>query len=363
MDWAVMKRFLVIFFIFALLFRVHGEELLNPKFVFLFIGDGMGATHAVMTQAHLQQQDTFAKVDFLEFPVQLPTATRAADKSITDSAAGASAIACGVKSNKGALGVDSEGKSVESIAEHAKKKKRKIGMISSTNLNNPTIAAFCSHTDQKRANYLLGMDLINAGFDFLAGGVFLNYISTDKRNLYDFAEENGYTILRNLRQINELNITEGEKILATVPRRMEYNRHPRYGNVTLAELVQYGIDFLMNEDGFLIVVEGGLIGINSHANQTNAVIGEMMEFCNAVNVAYEFVKRYPQNSLIIVTGDQEIGDLQTMDNRNFYWKSYGSTAKNVTTYISGANQEYFIPKDQEKIDNTDIGKKLKEMIQ
>ena len=119
----------------------------------------------------------------------------------------------------------------------------------------------------------------------------------------------------------------------------------------------------MNEDGFLIVVEGGLIGINSHANQTNAVIGEMMEFCNAVNVAYEFVKRYPQNSLIIVTGDQEIGDLQTMDNRNFYWKSYGSTAKNVTTYISGANQEYFIPKDQEKIDNTDIGKKLKEMIQ
>lgn len=366
-----MKHFFAIFILFVLFFAVRGEdveesstgELLNPKFVFLFIGDGMGSVHPIMSQIKLQEQDVFLGIDFLKFPVQLPTVTRSADKVVTDSAAGATAIACGVKTNNGYLGLDAEGKAVESIVEYAKRKNRKVGIISSTNINSATPAAFFSHSNIKVGSYSLGAELIKSNFDLIAGGVLLNHSIPNKKRLYDLAEESGYTVIRALKQINELNIAEGEKILATVPKKMEYNRHPRYGNVTLAQLVQFGIDFLMNENGFVMVIEGGLIEVNSHANQTNAVVGEIAEFNDAVKVAYDFAKMYPKSALVIVTADHETGDLQTMDNKNFYWKSYGNTAKDITTYIFGANQEYFIPETDTQFHNSDIGKKLKEMIQ
>ncbi len=365
------KKLLTILIAFCMVVILHSEDLdfaepveeaTVPKYIFVFIGNGMGKNHPIMTQYRMQQQDSFAKVDFLEFPVQLHTKTHSANKEITDAAAGATAIACGVKTNNGFIGLDSDGNVVENIAELAKKNNRKVGLISSSNLNNVTLAAFFSHTKMQKDYYTLGYNLIKADYDFIAGGVLLNHTIANKKRLYDLAEEQGYTILRNLKNINELNIAEGEKILATVPRRMEYNRHPRYGDVALAELVQFGIDFLMNENGFVMVVESGLIGINSHANQSNAVIGEMEEFNEAVNVAYEFVKHFPSNSLIIVTGDRDTGELQTMDNRNFYWKSYGNSSRDVISYIYGFKQEVFAAEGQDRIENSDIGLKLKEFL-
>lgn len=365
-----MRKLSVFLILINLICCVVGEEgfvasieKLTPKFIFLFIGDGMGETHPLLAQHTMQQEDSFAKINFLEFPIQLKTRVHSADKAIPDSAAGATAIACGVKTNNGNIGVDAEGNAVESIVELAKKRNRKVGFISSTNINNHTIAAFTSHYVKPQGFYAFGIDMINADIDFISGGNFLGHTVPNKKRLYDYAEERGYTILRNLKQINELNVAEGDKIIATVPRRMEYNRHPRYGDVAMADLVQFGIDFLMNEEGFLLVVEGGLIEINSHTNQSASVVGEMVEFNNAVNTAFDFVKRFPQNSLIIITADHETGDLQTTDNRNFYWKSYGNSGKNIITYIYGAKQESFVPENGNVIDNTDIAKKLKEIIQ
>ena len=141
----------------------------KPKYVFVFIGDGMS------TPQRMVAEDFAAKIGYGELamnrlPYHATTRTRSANSIITDSAAAATAIACGVKTGNAMLGVTPDGAPVDSAAEVAKRRGWKVGIITTTTIMHATPAAFYSHRKNRGEVYRIGLDLVNSGFDYFAGG-------------------------------------------------------------------------------------------------------------------------------------------------------------------------------------------------
>lgn len=355
-----MKKLTVLFFVLFFVCISFAQDLANVKYVFLFIGDGMGINHVKMTEKNLADNNQ-EKLLFPTFPVKTATTTYSANAKITDSAASATAIACGVKTNNGVIGLDPAGNEVESVATFAKKNNRKVGILSSININHATPAAFFAH-NIKRSNYNeIGKNLVDSNFDYFAGGAVLD--SKKTFNIYELAKQNGFTVIQELGTIDELKNVTGNKLLISVPKTMKYDRKVDNGKAaTLADLVDFGISYLDNPNGFFMMTEGGLIDVEAHANKTKDVIGEVIAFNEAILVAYNFAKKHPNETLIVVTTDHETGDLRTEDDIKFKWNSFGHSAADINTFAFGVNQNEFKKADGEKLNNIEISSKLKAMI-
>lgn len=154
---------------------LNAGEFKPVKYMFLFIADGVSYPQREMAERY--RKAVGGEPLFINhLPHNCGTRTCCANNVTTDSAAAGTAIACGEKTNKGSLGVDAKGARLESVAEAAKKKGYKIGILSSVHINNATPAAFYGHQDSRGEAYALGVDLIKSGFDFFAGG----YVADDQ---------------------------------------------------------------------------------------------------------------------------------------------------------------------------------------
>lgn len=145
-------------------------ETVKPvKNVILMIGDGLSFPQRQLADEYLQAVEK-RRLLMNGFPVSAATITKSANALITDSAAGGTAIAAGVKTNNGMIGVDSNGNDMETIAEYAKKNGRKVGIVTSVTLNHATPASFYGARANRSQYYELGIDLVHSGFDFFGGG-------------------------------------------------------------------------------------------------------------------------------------------------------------------------------------------------
>ena len=113
----------------------------NPKYVFLFIGDGMSVPQRTLAEEYANKVRG-TEICFNHFPSQALTKTYSANSYVTDSAAAATAMACGVKTNNGRIGIDAQGNKLESVAYVAKKAGRKVGIVTSIFINHATPAGF-----------------------------------------------------------------------------------------------------------------------------------------------------------------------------------------------------------------------------
>lgn len=136
----------------------------EPKYVFLFIGDGMSFPQRMMAQEYLQKTEN-RPLAINTLPFQAVTTTRSADSFITDSSASATAIACGTKTNNHMVGVAPDGSRLESVAEVAKQSGRKVGIITTVTINHATPAGFYAHNNSRSNYYQIGLDLVNSDFD------------------------------------------------------------------------------------------------------------------------------------------------------------------------------------------------------
>ena len=164
------------------------------KYVFLFIGDGMGDNHKILAEQAFQNGHPGARLFMTRLPVQARTITLNSEKKTTDSAAAGTAIACGVKTTNSKLGLDPAGNSLASIAVIAKQKGMKVGMISTSALNDATPAAFYAHVDARDQFKTIVGDMAASGFDFFGGGK----LPLGKSSEAEFAQTlktAGYTIL------------------------------------------------------------------------------------------------------------------------------------------------------------------------
>lgn len=283
------------------------------KYVFLFIGDGMSVPQRSMAEDYAKKVHGH---DLLinQFPHATATTTHAANSAITDSAASGTAIACGIKTNNGRIGVTADGRRVDSVAYVAQQAGRKVGILTSVTLNHATPAAFYAHNTSRNNYYEIGLDVIASGFDFFGGGGLGKHDDKQSKryegNLYKLIEEAGYTVVVGEQdKIRALQPGSGKVFAAAQRGALPYAIDAKEGDLSLAEITAKAIELLDNPKGFFMMVEGGKVDWMCHANDAGSVIGEMISFDEAVRVAYDFAQKHPEDTLIVVTGDHETGGL------------------------------------------------------
>ena len=294
----------------------------QAKYVFYFIGDGMGVNQVNGTEMYLAEQEGRIGVTpllFTTFPVGSGASTFSATNSITDSAAAGTALSTGTKTYNGAICMDQDKNSLQTIAEKAKKAGKKVGVTTSVSVDHATPASFYAHQPERNMYYEIALDLPKAGFDFYAGGGFLKPTTTaDKKeapSIFPIIEEAGYTIARGLDEYKAKAADAKKMVLiqekGANPSCLPYAIDRREGDLTLAQITESAISFLTkgNNKGFFLMVEGGKIDWACHGNDPATAFKEVVDMDNAVKVAYEFYKKHPKETLIVITADHETGGL------------------------------------------------------
>ena len=314
-----MKRLTYFLFFVLLTGMVCAQQ---AKYVFYFIGDGMGVNQVNGTEMYLAEQKGRIGVEpllFTQFPAVGVATTFSATNSVTDSSAAGTALATGVKTYNGAIGMDDQKNVIQSVAEKAKKAGKKVGVATSVSVDHATPAAFYAHQPNRSMYYEIALDLPKAGFDFYAGGGFLKPTTTaDKKkapSIFPIMEEAGYTIAKGVDEY-KAKAAQAERMVliqkdGALPSSLPYAIDRKEGDLSLAEITESAISFLTKgkNKGCSLMVEGGKIDWACHANDPATTFTEVIDMDNAIKVAYEFYKKHPKETLIVVTADHETGGL------------------------------------------------------
>ena len=287
----------------------------NPKYVILFIGDGM-STPQRMTANEFSVKSGRGDLAMNALPWQATTRTCSANSLVTDSAAAATAIACGEKTLNGAVGLDAQGRRLTSVAEVAQKAGKAVGIVTTVTINHATPAGFYGHRKGRGEGYGLGLDLLASGFAYFAGGGLSKHDDTDapgyRGDIYALAKDAGYTLIRNDRAaFDALNPGVGKVWYVACDGPMPYSIDAGawQGVPTLADLTAKGLELLApNPAGFFMMVEGGKVDWAGHANDAATNLRDVLALDDAVKVALDFQKTHPE-TLVVVTGDHETGGM------------------------------------------------------
>lgn len=314
-----MKRFMYTLLFVLLTGSMYGQQ---AKYVFYFIGDGMGVNQVNGTEMYLAEKEGRIGVTpllFTTFPVAGMATTFSATNSVTDSSAAGTALATGAKTYNGAIGMDNDKNVLQTVAEQAKKAGKKVGVTSSVSVDHATPAAFYAHQPSRSMYYEIALDLPKAGFDFYAGAGFLKPTTTaDKKeapSIFPIFEESGYTVAKGMDDYQS-KVADAQKMVLVQkegvdPSCLPYAIDRKEGDLTLTEITESAISFLTKgkNKGFFLMVEGGKIDWACHGNDPATAFEEVIDMDNAIKVAYEFYKKHPKETLIVVTADHETGGL------------------------------------------------------
>jgi len=302
----------------------------KPKYVFLFIGDGMGLSH-IQAASYFKAAEGGGKkydpakssyggalLNFEQFPVIGSMVNYNADSFITDSAAAITAMTTGYKTSTDTIGVSTDGSvRLETIAEKIKSRLGyKVGVVSNANINHATPAGYYGHQVDRTMYYELGQDMIASGFDYFGGGTIRQPAGTDGKqpDLYELAAANGYRVFRDQDEaLSGLNSDMGKVLITSKQRaegeamRLRVDADP--GEADLAAYVEGGLKVMGDQEGFFYAIEGGLIDWASHENDIGAIVREVLDLEKAVGTAIDFYNAHPDETLILVTADHETGGL------------------------------------------------------
>lgn len=314
-----MKRlsFVLVFSLIALL------SVAQAKYVFFFIGDGMGPHQVLSTEMYLAElEGRIGRTSLLmtTFPYSGQVATFSANSGITDSAASGTCLASGKKTNNGMIGQKPDGTPAISVASRLKEQGWGIGIMTSVTIDHATPASHYAHTPSRSNYYIIGTQLAESGFDFFGGSGFDQPQDKDNLaapNLYDLCEQNGYVLAGGYADA-KAKIGAQKMLLVPAERLVDRSRHAgalpyaidrKEGDLSLPEIVEVAIAQLSIHDRFLMMAEGGKIDYASHANDGGTVLREVLDFDNAIKVAYDFYMQHPDETLIVVTADHETGGM------------------------------------------------------
>lgn len=297
----------------------------QAKYVFYFIGDGMGVNQVQGTELYcgeLEGKIGITPIWFTQFPYATTATTFSATNGVTDSAAAGTALATGNKTQNGTIGMKQDLQTeVSSVAVWAKNKGCRVGVTTSVSVDHATPAAFYAHDPSRGSYYKIGTDLYKAGFDFYAGSDFIDPNNKDNKdgnseNLYTMAEKNGYTIargykdyLKKCKKADKMILFQSEKASEKDRTAIPYAIDRTKDDLTLADITRSAINFLSKDlsKGFFLMIEGGKIDWACHSNDAATAFHEVADMDEAVKVAYEFYSQHPDETLIVVTADHETG--------------------------------------------------------
>jgi alkaline phosphatase len=327
----------------------------KPKNIILFIGDGMGIVQ--LYSAMTANGGSLFLQNFIHCGF---SKTYSSSDYITDSAAGGTALACGIKTYNGAIGVGPDQKPVKNIREMAEQKGLKTGLVSTSAINHATPASFMAHVSSRSSYDDIAADFLKSNIDvFIGGGVKSFEKRKDGRNLSNELREKGYQVLYKIEDIEK--VTTGK--LAGLTAEEHDAPMPDRGEV-LVPATRTAINLLsQGKKGFFLMVEGSQIDFLAHSNQTPGVVWETLDFDKAIGAALAFAARDKQ-TLIIVTADHETGGMTIKNGNNQTGDVSGKFASPEHTGVCVPVFAYGPGADQFGgfMENTDIAKKMMKLL-
>lgn len=317
------KRFLSFLLLAAIALAAAAQS--QVKYVFYFIGDGMGVNQINVTETYLaalKGRIGTEPILMSSFPVVGLVNTYSATNGVTDSAAGGTALASGHKTKNGAIGVLEDLETpVTSIAQWAKNAGKAVGVATNVAITHATPASFYGHQPSRQMYYELGQDLCRSGFDFFAGADFHRPNTKEGQpTLRQQAQDAGYTILTGGYKEYEKKGRRADKLIMLqsdyqneklgsdhIPYALDQDKN----DLTLEQIVRAGINYLTSKqtDGFFFQIEGGMIDYACHRNDIGNAINEVLDLDKAVRVAYEFYLQHPDETIIVISADHETGGM------------------------------------------------------
>ncbi|KAL9649174.1 hypothetical protein ABK040_004195 [Willaertia magna] len=308
----------------------------KPKNIIFMIGDGFGPAGQTFTRTTVMNANPSTNKTLPLDHYLIGTArTYSFDSDVTDSAAGATAYSCNLKTYNGAIGVNEKGEVCGTLLEAAIAKGMKTGIVATTAITDATPASFSSHVSHrskqadiakqqvtlqaKMFNKPFGIDLImGGGKSYFLPNTNPNSLRKDNENLIELAKTNyGYQFIENTIQLNNLNNNEEDNHLPLLG--LFANLHMKYNidrnefnetEPTLLEMTNKAIELLnkKNENGFFLMIEGSRIDHCGHDNDISCMYQEILHYNEVINFVMNFAKE-DKNTLVISVADHETGGL------------------------------------------------------
>jgi alkaline phosphatase len=282
-----------------------------------------------------------------KFPVIGLHKSHSSNNLVTDSASGATALSCGVKTVNGAIGVTDDGKPKETILEEAEKRGLATGMLATSSIVHATPAAFIAHVSDRREYEKIALDFLDTPIDiFIGGGRSYFTRREDGRNLYKELMDKGYAIDDYLgKPISQVNIsTDLNYAYFTADKEPLPVLSGRDYAIPATHKI---LEYLSHRDdkGFFLMIEGSQIDWGGHANDAAYVLSEFKEFNIVIDICFEYAKR-AGNTLVIVTADHETGGFtinpeSTMDELKVAFTTGDHTAVMIPVFAYGPGSENF----------------------
>ena len=334
----------------------HTEKPSKAKYIFMFIGDGMGPAQVYAAESYLSSKKGelggTGILSFTEFPYTGMITTYSANRNITCSAAAGTALATGYKTNNSMIGLTPDGKELKSFTYVLKDEGYRIGIISNGPVNHATPASFYANAKSRNDYYDISLQIPESGFDYFAGEGFRSGGENGRENIDKVIEKSGYTISYGLDEYENEKTAEKLILCQESSRKADSKdyvvKHTAEKEMTLADMVKIGVSrFSADEKPFFIMAEAGTIDWAGHHNRTMALTEKVQELSDAVKVAFGFYLQHPDETLIIVTADHETGGLSLGcgNGSNIDWKR-------LETAWMDAGKEDIMSDDE----NTDLNK-------
>lgn len=287
----------------------------QPKYIFYYIGDGMGMGPVQAAQTYNRTiLGNDKPLTMMQFPVIGWIQTYSANRDITDSAAAGTALSTGFKTKNSMLGMNPDTVAVTSVAKTLFDRGYGVGITTSVAPDDATPGAFYAHVPSRKMQYEIDCQMAESGYQFVAGSGLSGLKKDGKEtDVLDRFAANNVQIVRGPEGIKEMN---SDRVLLLshedVPSwNIGYTIDSIAGRLTLPMMAQACLDQLEKTSParFFMMVEGGNIDHALHGNDGGASIKEVLNFDEALAVAFEFYRRHPKETLIVVTADHDTGGL------------------------------------------------------
>ncbi len=276
----------------------------KPTNIILLIGDGTG-----LAQLYSGYTANRGSLSIFNIPTIGLVLTASASNYITDSAAGATAISTGSKTNNRHVGVDPNGKPVSTLVEILHTEGYRAALITCDDVTGATPASFYAHQPERGMSEQIANDFLKGNVDILIGGGLENFSARkDKRNLLDSLLVDGYTVATQFAALDTITSSRFVVLDNNVVTPIQNGR-----GEFLSKSLKKSLKVLdANNQKFFLMLEGAQIDWGGHANNLGYIVTEVLDFDKAVTEAMKYVDA-DDNTLLLVTADHETGGLSLIE--------------------------------------------------
>ncbi|MCW8834566.1 MAG: alkaline phosphatase [Colwellia sp.] len=315
-----------------------------PQNIIMVIGDGMGPAYTTAYRYFIDNPET-TEIEETVFDRHLRglSSTYPAPISgvVTDSAASATALASGVKSYNGAIGVDVNKKEVQTVLEWAKLQGKKTGVVVTSQINHATPASYLAHNEHRKNYNAIADSYIDDGIkaDLYFGGGWKFFLRED-RNLVNEFKQAGFHYLDNYQGLADL--PKSKPVLGLfadvgLPWALDDSNKHRLSTMTKAA-VHHLTDMQQHDNapdnGFFMLIEASQIDWAGHGNDISDAMAEMDDMAKTLEYLEHFVEHHP-DTLVIVTADHSTGGFTLAANGKYRWDAeHLRTMKHSVNYIA-----------------------------